>query len=136
MRRQLVYIAIRNEAKSNLPIFLCCYVSVCTDEADHCDMMTAEDDLNSTSLLTSIRLSEDMDSVPNLDSKTEDQDEISETSLSHQLDTTFGDLKTELTQQDPQFMSGVKKVIDRCKKMRNSTAVIASSLLKENNLIS
>ena len=40
-------------------------------------MMTAEDDLTSTSLLARIqRLSEDTDSVPNLDNKTEESDEI------------------------------------------------------------
>ena len=58
-------------------------------------MMTADHDWKSTSLLTRIqRLSEDTNSVPNLESKTEGLDKISGTSLSHQLDINFGDLKT------------------------------------------
>ena len=64
-RRQLACIAIGSEAKSDLSFYAA--VSQCADEADQCDMMTAEDDLMSTSLLAQIqRLSEDTDSVPNL----------------------------------------------------------------------
>ena len=127
MRRQLACIAIGSEAKSDLSFYAA--VSQCADEADQCDMMTAEDDLTSTSLLARIqRLSEDTDSVPNLDNKTEEPDEIPETFLSHQIDLIFSDLKARLKQQDPQFVSGVNKFIDSYKKMNNSTAVIASSL--------
>ena len=101
-RRQLACIAIGSEAKSDLSFYAA--VSQCADEADQCDVMTAEDDLTSTSLLARIqRLSEDTDSVPNLDNKTEEPDEISETFLSHQLDLIFSDLKARLKQQDPQF---------------------------------
>ena len=42
MCRQLAYIAIENEAKSDLSYAA---VSKYTNEADHCGMMSAEDDL-------------------------------------------------------------------------------------------
>ena len=60
MHRQLAYIAIGNEAKSDLSFYAA--VSQCTDEADHCDMMTEDHDLKSTSLSTRIQqLFEDTD---------------------------------------------------------------------------
>ena len=50
MRRLLAYIDIGNEAKSDLSFYAA--ISQCTDEADHCEMMTADHDWKSTSLLT------------------------------------------------------------------------------------
>ena len=51
------------------------------------------------------------------------------THLALELDSVFDDLKMQISEQDPQLRSGVKKFIDRYKKMRksNSKALIASS---------
>lgn len=117
--RQLAYIAVGNKANSDLSFYAS--VSQCIDEVDQPDMMNTDVQPSHDSFIAV-----DSDSSPD---KSIDDHEDNTVQLSQELDSVFGDIKMHLTHQDPHFLAGIRKFIDRYNKMRksNHTALMTSA---------
>ena len=137
-RRQLAYIALGKAATSDIAFYAS--VSQFHDETEKANVpgdreknMDGPPDFSASCW---VKIQEDAkdteDEQHEVDesfSEPEPEDDLDPIHLSEELDSVFKDLKMRLEEQDSQLRSGVRKFINRYKKMKKSysTALLASS---------